>query len=126
MITSKLTKVVQTKLKKSSFFNSNILLKNKTSITIIKMINLPSKRDLKIGLLSRDKWLNLSFNIPGFRNCTVVDKKKYKKKATNSQQGLLNLNLSSFFFITNNEITTKISVCKLTAKFPKINHRGKV
>ena len=84
-IISKLTKVVQSKEIKKNFFKFNTLLNKRISMTKIKIKNLTSIKDLKIGLISNDQFLADSFNNPGLRNCIVVDKKKYKKKEIRSQ-----------------------------------------
>ena len=60
-------------------------------MTKTKIINLKSKKDLNIGLLSSDQSCTASFNSPGFKNCIVVDEKKYKKKAIKNQCEVLNL-----------------------------------
>ena len=52
--------------------------------------------------------------------------KKYKKNAIKIQHELLNLKVSCFLWITKREAMINNSVFKLTAKFPTINHRGKV
>ena len=64
------------------------------------------------------------FNISALE--IVVDKKKYEKKIIKSQFKLLNLKVSCFFLIKNKEAAINNNVFKLTAKFPTINHRGKV
>ena len=56
----------------------------------------------------------------------MVDIKKYKKKIIKSQQELLNLKASCFFCIKNKETTINNNVFRLTAKFPIMNHNGKV
>ena len=56
----------------------------------------------------------------------MVDKKKYRKKTTKSQYELLNLKASCSLLIKNNETPMNSSKCRLKAKFPIINDRGKV
>ena len=125
-IISKLTKLVQSSEDKNNFLKFNILLKKSVSIIIINIKNLMSIKDLKIGLFSSNKVSNLSFNIPGLRKLIVVDKKKYEKKIIKSQFKLLNLKVSCFFLIKNKEVNINNNVFVVTAKFPTINHRGKV
>ena len=49
-----------------------------------------------------------------------------KKKIIKIQFKLLNLKDSRFFLIKKREKTINSNVFMLTAKFPSINHRGKV
>ena len=49
-----------------------------------------------------------------------------KKKIIKSQHVLLNLKTICFLWITKREKTINNNVFKLTAKFPTINHRGKL
>ena len=102
------------------------MLKKSVSITIIIIKNLMSIKDLKIGLCSRGRICKLLFNTPGLRNWMVVDIKKYEKKIIKIQFKLLNLKDSCFFLIRKREKTINSKVFMLTAKFPSINHRGKV
>ena len=48
------------------------------------------------------------------------------KKAIKSQYELLNLKVSCFLWITTRETIINNKVFRLTAKFPIINHRGKL
>ena len=54
---------------KKSFFKFNILLKIKTSITIIKIINLDKRRDLIMGsyFMSPGWMKDHSYNNPGLK-----------------------------------------------------------
>ena len=74
-------------------------------------------------MFSRGKIL---FKTPGLRKLIVVDIKKYEKKIIKIQFKLLNLKDSRFFLIKKREKTINNNVFMLTAKFPSINHRGKV
>ena len=68
-IMSKLTKLVQSKEDRNNFFKFNILLIKRVSITKIKIINLISRKDFKIGLFSNDGFSTciLSFKYPGLK-----------------------------------------------------------
>ena len=125
-IISKLTKVVQINEHKNNFFKFNIWLKKRVSKIINNIKNLMSIKDLKIGLFSNDISFNLTFNISTLRKWIVVDIKKYEKKIIKIQFKLLNLKDSRFFLIKKREKTINSNVFMLTAKFPSINHRGKV
>ena len=94
-----LTKLVQINEDKKNFFKSNILLKKRVSITKINNENLKSIKDLRIGLTSSSIFCNLLLSIPGTKNCTVVDIKKYRKKIINNQDELLNLKAKFLFLI---------------------------
>ena len=65
---SRLTKLEQIKETKKNFFKSNYLLEKRASTIIIKIKNLISKKDLKIGLPSRGQFTIASFKKPGILN----------------------------------------------------------
>ena len=62
---SKHTKLVQSKEEKNNFFKFNILLKKRVSTTKINIGNLIRRKDLKIGLFSKDQFCIVSYNNPG-------------------------------------------------------------